>query len=168
MDNKKIIIGIVIGVLLLGLIFGLYVGFSSEKSGSGESTSSSSTFPVIFASWIPIFVVIMALQRPEYPVENIIQILAYKKYDVEKKKRKLQQFIGNEFKDSENYNKLLQEDIVKYMKIKTINEKSDNPTIQVTLKDFSQYEFVVVKRDKKIDPKGSTKWVIKDYKKSDF
>lgn len=167
MDNKKIIIGIVIGVLLLGLIFGLYVGFSSEKNGSSESSSSSSV-PVIFASWIPMFVVIMSLQRPSYPVENIIPILANRKYDIEKKKKKLEQFISSEFKKSGNYNKLLQEDIVKQKSIKTINEKNENPIIQVTLKDFSQYEFIVVKRDKKIDPKGSTKWVIKDYEKSDF
>lgn len=167
MDNKKIIIGIIIGVLLLGLIFGLYVGFSSEKSEKSGSSSSSSV-PVIFGSLVPMFVVIMSLQRPSYPVENIIPILANRKYDIEKKKKKLEQFISSEFRKSENYKKLLQEDIVKHKSIKTINEKSDNPTIQVTLKDFSQYEFYVVKRDKKIDPKGSTKWVIKDYKKSDF
>jgi len=171
--NKKLIILLVLGLVVL-LTIGFVVGImSSENSENNEQNNSSSNntssnntstyTPIFVGTYLPIFVVIMSLQTPQYPVTQTIYTLARRKQSEEKKKKVIEQFISSEFKNSEKYNELFNLDFVKVKKATVKNEKSDNPIVNILLKDFSEYTFSVTKRDKKIDPKGSTKWVILDY-----
>lgn len=174
--NRKILIILLISFIIIttgfiGLIVystNIYdkttvVTNASTTSQDSEESSTTSPFPIIFSSWIPIFVAIMCTQK-SYPVNNTVYFC---RGNSKKKADYIAKNVSEKFKSSQKFKKLISLEPNFIKKITDNNrDNKEKGTLLVEMKNGKSYTFIVIKNDTKNINKSS--WVIDDILGNEF
>lgn len=140
----------------------------SVQSNQTEESKEEKNSPyiTIFMGWLPFFIIIITTMEPSYPVTSSLGILKSHRYRRDNKRHRLKRFASREYLESNQFEKLLEIKPYGYRKIKVQKASKDIAYVWIRLQGGFQYIFQVRKRNRAIDPKGSSAWVIVSYKEN--
>lgn len=156
MNRRVLLIIVVVFFVIIGGIVALAV--HGDRDNKPSSDSSSSFNPAIYVgAFLPIFVALAQMQRPEYPAEQVFYQLRHAKIDAREKR--IIPYLSQRFRSSGKLRCLLQLETVAALRLAK-SEPNDPAHVTVWLRDESEYTCQMVARDKQVDGSGNGKWVI--------
>ncbi|QOR33696.1 hypothetical protein IMX26_09295 [Clostridium sp. 'deep sea'] len=153
--------GHILLLIILLMAIGVAVFNSSWHSNSAEDIlDTASLYPIVIVIvFIPVLLAFLSNSTPEQPVNGVIN--ACYRYERNKKFEVIRPYLSKNFLRSPKVLILVQWSPEETVKVNAeISGKSKRMYVRVILINDEYYTFTVVRRQKYIDPVGTTDWVI--------